>query len=124
MELVTLEFLQCRVRGWDKLLEQHLETCTKNGSYILKTSQNNLISFCGQSITELVVRKIKGDQYFSVLEYEDSDCSNQEQLSLGINNCKNNNKTIHTHCRSHRLNLVIGASYNIQCVRNIFDQIK
>ena len=28
------------------------------------------------------------------------------------------------HCHSHRLNLVIGASCNILCVRNVFDQIK
>ena len=31
---------------------------------------------------------------------------------------------IGTHCHSHRLNLVIDASCNAQCVRNDFDQIK
>ena len=30
----------------------------------------------------------------------------------------------HMRCHSHRLNLVIGSSCNIQCVRNVFDQIK
>ena len=35
-----------------------------------------------------------------------------------------NSKAIYTHCHSHRLDLVIGASCNIQCVRNVFDQIK
>ena len=44
------------------------------------------------------------------------------ELSAHI--CKINNKAIYTHCHSHRLNLVIGASCNIQCVRNVFDQIK
>ena len=43
---------------------------------------------------------------------------------LSAHICKNNNKTIHTHCHSHRLNLVISASCNIQCVRNVFDQVK
>ena len=38
--------------------------------------------------------------------------------------CKINSKAIYTHCHSNRLDLVIGASYNIQCVRNVFDQIK
>ena len=38
--------------------------------------------------------------------------------------CKINSKAIYTHCHSHRLNLVIGSSCNIQCVRNVFDQIK
>ena len=77
-----VEFLQFRVRGGDKVLEQHLKTCSKNASHISKTSQNDLISCCGQFITELVVRKIKENQFFSILADEASDCSNQEQLSL------------------------------------------
>ena len=44
------------------------------------------------------------------------------ELSARI--CKINSKAIYTHCHSHRFNLVIGVSYNIQCVRNAFDQIK
>ena len=38
--------------------------------------------------------------------------------------CKINIKAIYTHCHSHCLNFVIGASCNVQCVRNVFDQIK
>ena len=38
--------------------------------------------------------------------------------------CKINSKAIHTHSHSHRLNLILGASCNIQCVRNVFYQIK
>ena len=171
------------------MLEQHLKNCSKNASYISKTSQDDLISCCGQFITELVVRKIKENQFFSILADEASDCSNQEQLSLviryvdidcvireeflgflhcglglpgkalaetvlgglinlGLNIrncrgqgydgaaavsghidrlsahiCKSNSQAIYAHCHIHRLNLVIGASYNIQCVRNVFDQI-
>ena len=178
------------VRGGDKVLEQHLKTCSKNASCISKTSQNDLISYCGQFITELNARKIKENQCFLILADEASDCSNQVELSLVIRYvdsdcfireeflgflhcdlglpgkalaetvlgglidlgldirncrgqgydgaaavsghinglsahiCKINNKAIYTHCHSHRLNLVIGASCNIQCVRNVFDQIK
>ena len=79
-----VEFLQLRIRGGDKVLEQHLKTCSKNASYISKTSQNDLISCCGKFITELVVRKIKESQFFSILADEASDYSNQEQLSLVI----------------------------------------
>ena len=43
---------------------------------------------------------------------------------LSAHICKINNKMIYTHCHSHHLNLVISASCNIQCVRNVFDQIK
>ena len=35
-----------------------------------------------------------------------------------------NEKAIYTHCRSHLLNLVVAASFNIQIVRNVLDQIK
>ena len=70
--LVTVEFLQFRVRGGDKLLEQHLKNCSKNASYFSKTSQNDLISCCGQFITELIVRKIKENQFFSILADEAS----------------------------------------------------
>ena len=59
-----VEFLQFRVRGGDKGSEQHLKTCSKNADYISKTSQNNLISCFGQFITELIVRKIKENQFF------------------------------------------------------------
>ena len=38
---------------------------------------------------------------------------------LGINQ-----KFIYTHCHSHRLNLVVTASFNIQVARNVLDQIK
>ena len=38
----------------------------------------------GQFITELVVRKIKENQFLWILADETSDCSNQEQLSLVI----------------------------------------
>ena len=79
-----VEFLQFRVRGGDKVLEQHLKTCSKSASYISKTSPNDLISCCGQFITKLVVRKIKENQFFSILADGASDCSNQEQVSLVI----------------------------------------
>ena len=35
-----------------------------------------------------------------------------------------NSKAIYTHCHSHCLSLVISTSSNIQCVQNVFDQIK
>ena len=83
---LTLELIvkAKRIRGGDKVLEQHLKNCSRNASYISKTSQNDLVSCCGQFIAELVVRKIKENKFFSVLADEASDCSNQEPLSLVI----------------------------------------
>ena len=60
----SFEFSQFRVRGWDKVLEQHLKKCSKNASFISKHSQNDFISCCGQLIIELVVRKIKDNKFF------------------------------------------------------------
>ena len=40
-----VEFLQFMVRGGDKVLEQHLKTCSKNASYISKTSQKRMSFF-------------------------------------------------------------------------------
>ena len=71
-----VEFLQFGAKGGDKKLEQHLKTCNKNASYISNISQNDLISCCGQFITGLVVRKLKENQFFSIVADEGSDCSN------------------------------------------------
>ena len=179
-----VEVLNYRVRGGDLVLENHLRTCSKNASYISKTSQNELINCCGNYIKDILVR------FFSVLADEASDCSNQEQLSLvirfadgsgeireellgflhcdlglsgkalaetvlngiadltlDIQNCRGqgydgdssvssyingvsaqilriNEKAIYIHSHSHRLNLVVAGSCNIQIVRNVLDQIK
>ena len=43
---------------------------------------------------------------------------------LSAHICKISSKAIYTHCHSPHLDLIIGSSYNIQCVRNVFDQIK
>ena len=40
------------------MLEQYLENCSENASYISKTSQKDLISCWGQLITEFVVKNI------------------------------------------------------------------
>ena len=55
------KFLQFRVRDGDKVLEQYTKTCSTNASYL---SQNELINFCGEFITELIVRKIKDNHFF------------------------------------------------------------
>ena len=79
-----VEVLNYRVRGDDLVLENHLRTCSKNASYISKTSQNELIKCCGNYIKDILVKEINESRFFSVLADEASDCSNQEQLSLVI----------------------------------------
>ena len=74
------ECLGYRVRGDDTELENHLKTCIKNASYISKTSHNELICCCGKFIKDDFITDIKESRFF--FNFEASDCSNQEQLSL------------------------------------------
>ena len=79
-----VEVLNYRDRGGDLALESHLRTHSKNANYISKTSQNELINCCGNYITNILVKEIKGNIFFSILADEASNCSNQEQSSLVI----------------------------------------
>ena len=54
-----VELLNCRGRGGDSVLENHLRTCTKSASYIFKTSQNELINCCGNYINDILVKESK-----------------------------------------------------------------
>ena len=77
-----IERLNYKVRGRDKDLGKHLESYSKNASYISKTTQNELIECCGQIIKESLLQDIKESQYYSVIADEASDTSNKEQMSL------------------------------------------
>lgn len=185
-----VEILNYRVRGGDTVLENHLRNCSKNATYISKTSQNEVINCCGKYIKDVLVKEIKLNKFFSIIADEASDCSNKEQMSLvlrfidqscevreefmgflhcnlgltglalsqtvltaisnltlDIQDCRGqgydgaaavsghknglsahilrlNDKALYTHCHSHRLNLVISHSCEIQLVRNVMQQIK
>ena len=78
-------FIEClgyRVGDGDTELENHLKTCSRNASYISKTSQNELTYCCGKFIKDAFIQDIKESKNFSILDDEASDCSNQEQLSF------------------------------------------
>ena len=79
---IFIELLNYRVRDGDKDLEKHLESYSKNASYISKTTQNELIECCDQTIKENLLQDIKKGQYYSVIADEASDTSNKEQMSL------------------------------------------
>ena len=75
----VLAILNYRVSGGDKYLEKHLESYSKNASYISKTTQNESIQCCGEIIKKNLLQDIK-KPIFSVAEA--SDTSNKEQMSL------------------------------------------
>ena len=76
-----VESLNFRVRAGDKFLEDHLQTCGKNSTYISKTSQNK-INCCGQVITEQITEDVKKAKFFSILADEAADSSHKEQLAF------------------------------------------
>ena len=82
-----IEMINYAIRRGDKVLEEHYKNHSKNASYMSKTSQNELVSCCGDIITEQIVSDIKfrsnkNHYYFTILADEALDSSGKEQLSL------------------------------------------
>ena len=82
-----------------------------SGKALAETVLSRLIKF------NLDIRNCRGEGY-------DGDAAVSAHINgLSPHICKINSKAIYTHCHSHRLNVVIGASCNIQCVKNVFDHL-
>ncbi|XP_057291325.1 52 kDa repressor of the inhibitor of the protein kinase-like [Hydractinia symbiolongicarpus] len=77
-----VELLNFRVQGGDTILAEHLKNSPKNATYISKTTQNELISCCGEFILDKLVSEIKNNVFYSILADEASDSSHKEQMSL------------------------------------------
>ena len=70
------------MRSGEKVLENHLKTCGKNKSYISKTSQDKMITWFGQVISEKIVNDIKESKFFTIIADEAADSSHKEQMAL------------------------------------------
>ena len=64
------------------LVRHTLKTCSKNHSYISKTSRNKIIKCCGQVISEVIIKDIKSSMFFCIIADKASDSSRKEQMSL------------------------------------------
>nr|XP_047123059.1 52 kDa repressor of the inhibitor of the protein kinase-like [Hydra vulgaris] len=60
----------------------HLNNCSKNASYISKTSQNEIIKCCGEEISESIPSEVRKNVFFSIIADEACDSSTEEQMSL------------------------------------------
>ena len=74
--------LAFRVDAGDAVLKEHLATAGKNATYISKTTQNELIQLCGDTICDHIVQDVVKAKYFAVLCDETTDSGHQEQLCL------------------------------------------
>nr|XP_047139004.1 52 kDa repressor of the inhibitor of the protein kinase-like [Hydra vulgaris] len=73
------KLLNFAVRNGNDVLGSHLNNCSKNASYISKTSQNEIIKRCGEEINEACDSSTK-EQMSLVLRFVDSDFNIREDF--------------------------------------------
>ena len=81
------ELINFRVDAGDKVLQDHLKHCSKNASYISKTTQNELLYCIKIFIQNKIVDEIRRQPFGALFGYqydEVTDSSNWEQLGLVI----------------------------------------
>ena len=76
--------LRFRIDSGDSLLGKHFAEAPKNATYSSKTTQNELITLCGDHIRSKIIADITKAELFSILADEVTDTSNKEQMSLVI----------------------------------------
>ncbi|XP_065667641.1 52 kDa repressor of the inhibitor of the protein kinase-like [Hydra vulgaris] len=182
------KLLNFAVRNGNDVLGSHINNCSKNASYISKTSQNEIIKCCSEEISESILSEVRKNIFFSIIADEACDSSTKEQMSLvlrfvdsdfniredfiqfihsegvkgkdllnvllncvsnlnlDIKNCRGqgydgassvsgyinglsaqvlniSSKALYTHCHSHRLNLSVCESCNVQLVSEVFNKV-
>jgi hypothetical protein len=76
--------LKFRIDAGDCDLENHLNTASKNATYISPRVQNEIISSCNNIILKKLVDQINNAECFALLADETMDVSTKEQLSICI----------------------------------------
>ena len=80
----NFQALDFRIDSGDVVLRQLFETAQKNATYRSKTIQNEIIACCGKLIQGKIIHEIKQAKLFSLILDEATDCSNKEQLAVGL----------------------------------------
>ena len=70
------------IRNGNKVLENHLKTCSKRETYLSATTQNDLLKCRYQVIMEGLLKQVEASKTFAPILDEVSDTSNTEQLSF------------------------------------------
>ena len=70
------------IRNGNKVLEDHLKTCSKRETFLSESTQNDLLKCCYQVITEGLLKEVKASKISALILDEASDISNKEQLSF------------------------------------------
>ena len=64
--------------------QDHLLNAPRNATYRSKTTQNELLGLCGDSVLKSLTEEIRDAKYFSVLADEAADVSKIEQMSVVV----------------------------------------
>lgn len=84
------DLLRFKISSGDETLKRHLATASSRATYIGNTTQNQLITCCGEEITETILNQVRNAKYYSVIFDETTDISHVEQLSLNLRYVHNN----------------------------------
>lgn len=66
----------------DRKFEMQMKTASSRATYISKTTQNELISCCGEELLSIIISRIKKAQFYSAMFDETTDISHISQLTL------------------------------------------
>ena len=141
--------LQFRVEAGDDTLKQHFATAESRATYRSKTTQNEVISVCGEFIRNGILDEVRQACFYSISADEAVDRSNHEQMTLVVRFCDESDnvreefmefvacpgsqrgvaarirekcpKAGYTHCCSHKLNLALVKAMGITAVGNMMD---
>ena len=84
--------LDFHIDAGDIALKEHLETASKNASYISKTTQNQLLDCVKEYVEEIIISEIRAQKIgpkFAIPTDEVKDIRNHEQLRLVLRYLKN-----------------------------------
>ncbi|KAL4122488.1 hypothetical protein QTP88_014810 [Uroleucon formosanum] len=74
--------LHFRVESGDDILNDHFKNSAKNASYMSHRIQNELISIIGNVICNMILKRVKEAECYSILADETMDIAGIEQLSI------------------------------------------
>ena len=73
-------------------MENHLKTCSKRETYLSATTENDVLKYCYQVITEGLLKEVRASKILALILDEASDKSNKEQLSFSLRFVDNDNE--------------------------------
>lgn len=76
------QLLRYRVNSGDEKLAQHLESASSRATYISKTTQNALITTCGEAVLKQILKKVRAAGFYRIMFDETTDVAHISQMSL------------------------------------------